>query len=165
MSVTLPPPVKPVKPMKTGRRRLKHYTIHSHPNDAFTVRSEGNLTCVVGFHKHEHAMMVGNMIETYFFHQKGLPDTFNDGPLILPKAKAVTDLKFLFIQEWDEFDDLKMLCTKNIMNMCSVDDIENTKDGFSFSGRMYKFEAHPDFYRERFEELLPLNNDPDDGPY
>jgi len=109
--------------------------------------------------------MVGNMIETYFREQKELPDTFSEGPLILPKPKIASDLSFLFLHEWDEFDDLKMMCTKNSLNMCSVFEVSNTKSGFSFNGALYSFSAPPEFYMQRFEELLPINNDPDDGPY
>jgi hypothetical protein len=165
MSLTISPPVRPRVMMKTDHRPKKHYTIHSHSNDAFTLKAnERAKTCVIAFHQHADALFIGGMLETYFMRQKELPDTRDVGSLILPMAET-TSLNFLFIQEWSDFDELKMLCTKNILDAVSVSSLSSTKQGYSFTGVVYKFEADSDFYRTRFEELLPLNTDPDNGPY
>jgi hypothetical protein len=74
------------------------------------------------------------------------------------------DLDFLYIQKWD-FDDLKMFCINHMFNIISVKRLKDIKTGFSIEGSVYDLKASEDFYRLRFEELLPLNTDPDDGPY
>ena len=150
-----PPPVKPRGKVKTNQKPKIHYTIHSKPNDAFTMRpSEKSQTAIIGFHKYDDAMFIGKMIETYFIHQKELPDTKEAGKLILPMSEQKYDvLHYVYIQEW-KFDELKLMCTRNILDIVSVQDIVNTKDGCSFAGVVYKFEAPVDFYQERFDELF-----------
>lgn len=162
------PPVKPRKLMETNQRPKTHYTIHSKPNDAFTIRpTHKSQTAIVGFRSFDDAMFIGKMIETYYIRQKELPDTKDVGSLILPNSEEKYDvLRYVYIQEW-EFDDLKLMCTRNILDIVSVQDIRNSKNGYSFSGVVYKFEAPLEFYQERFDELYKAMtlNDPDDGPY
>ena len=87
------------------------------------------------------------------------------GPLILPNPDEGDVLRHLYVQKWD-FNDLKLQCTRNILDLLSVECFKNTKNGYRFMGEVYSFEAQDfDFYRFRFEELLPVNNDPDDDPY
>ena len=94
------------------------------------------------------------MIESYFLRQNELPDTNEVGTLILPMSEQKVDvLNYLFIQEW-KFEDLKVMCTRNVLDMVSVQDILSSRGGYSFTGVVYKFEAPPDFYQERFEELF-----------
>jgi hypothetical protein len=40
--------------------------------------------------------------------------------------------------------------------MVSVDDLETTSTGFNFDGKLMNFEASPEFYVERLDELLQL---------
>ena len=150
-----PPPVKPRGRAKTNQKPKIHYTIHSKPNDAFTMRPhEKSNTAIIGFHKYDDAMFIGKMIESYFLRQNELPDTSEVGTLILPMSEQKVDvLNYLFIQEW-KFEDLKVMCTRNVLDMVSVQDILNSRGGYSFTGVVYKFEAPPDFYQERFEELF-----------
>ena len=162
------PPVKPRRLMETKQRPKTHYTIHSKPNDAFTIRpTHKSQTAIVGFHKFEDAMFIGKMIETYYIRQKELPDTKEVGTLILPNSDEKYDvLHYVYIQEWD-FDDLKLLCTRNILDIVSVQDIRNSKNGYSFSGVIYTFEAPLEFYQARYDELYKAMtlNEPDNGPY
>ena len=163
------PPTKPRKLMETNQRPKTHYTIHSKPNDVFTIRpSHKSQTAIVGFHKFDDAMFIGKMIETYYIRQKELPDTKEVGSLILPSSDQEYDvLHYVYIQEWS-FDDIKLLCTRNILDLVSVQNIRKSKGGdYSFSGSVYTFEAPLEFYQERFNELYKAMtlNDPDDGPY
>jgi hypothetical protein len=96
------------------------------------------------------------MLETYFMREKEWPDTKLVGTLVLPSSKNSDVLSHVYIQKWD-FDELKVTCTKNIMDMLSVDALVSTKNGYSFAGDVYKFEAPIEFYRERFDEILHLN--------
>ena len=150
------PPMRPRKLMETNQRPKTHYTIHSKPNDAFTIRpSHKSQTAIVGFHKFDDAMFIGKMIETYYIRQKELPDTKEVGTLILPNSDQEHDvLHYVYIQEW-KFDELKLMCTRNVLDVVSVQNIINSiGGGYSFSGSIYKFEAPLEFYQERFEELI-----------
>jgi hypothetical protein len=107
---------------------------------------------VVGFKNRSDAIFIGKMIETHFVETKDWPDTRNEGTLILPESKTDT-MQLVVVHEWD-FEDLKVTCTANIMDLVSVDGIIDKNSSYRFSGELYKFEADTDFYRERFEEFL-----------
>ena len=160
------PPFRPAKMAQTNQRPKTYYTIHSHPNDAFTMKiNEKQKTTIVGFKDFDDAILIGRMLETHYWRQKELPDMTRVGALILPNPDAGDVLHHLYVQKW-EFDELKLQCTRNILDLLSVDHFKNTKAGYRFMGEIYSFEANDfDFYRFRFEELLPVNNDPDNGPY
>ena len=148
------PPARLRPNMKTARRPRKYYTLHSGINDAFALRvGEKARTAVVGFTKWDDAILIGKMMETYFIRQKEWPDMQSVGSLILPSARATDVLHILYIQEW-EFEDLQLLCTRNILDMISVEDIPTTKRGFSLTGNSYSFDAPVEFYRDRFEEFI-----------
>lgn len=148
------PPVRPRRLLETNQRPKTHYTIHSQPNDAFTIRpSHRSQTAIVGFQSFEDAMFIGKMIETYYVRQNELPDTKEVGSLILPSSDQNHDvLRYVYIQEW-VFDDLKLMCTRNILDVVSVQDILKSKEGYLFSGDIYKFDAPLEFYQARFNEL------------
>lgn len=149
-SIIAPPPVRPVRPPPTRRGGKFYYTIHVHPNQAFAVRvNEESLSAIVGFKNPDHAMYIGKMIELNYIEQKELPST--TGQLVLPMP-GNGELDFLFLQKWD-FEDLKTTCTKNFLNMVSVDNIGDTKKGFNLSGNLYMFEATPEFYVDCLKEI------------
>ena len=103
-------------------------------------------------------MFVGQMLETYFIDQMEWPPTYEVGALILPSPQRPSDvLHHLYIQQW-EFDELQLTCTKNFLDMISIDDILKKKSpsGYVFSGKTYAFEAPIEFYRERFGEIWEL---------
>lgn len=158
-SITLPPPVKPRVKFKTNQKSPKYYTLHTCPNDAFTLRvNEQSRTSIVGFRDWDNAMFVGKMLETYFISQMEWPMTYEVGSLILPNSQVPDDvLRFLYIQQW-ELDDLKLTCTKNFLDMILVDDIVKRKavGGYVFAGNAFKFEADWDFYRARLAEIHEL---------
>jgi len=164
-SITMPPPVKPRRASKTNQKSRKYYTLHTGRNDAFTLRvDEQSRTSIVGFTEWDNAMFVGQMLETYFIDQKEWPPTYEMGALILPSPQRPTDvLHHLYIQQW-EFDELQLTCTKNFLDMISIDDILKKKSpsGYVFSGKTYAFEAPIEFYRERFGEIHELSSDVND---
>ena len=166
MLVVAPPPAKPRGFSKTRQKPKYQYTIHSKPNNIFTLKPEENRTAVVAFRNWNDALLLSRMMEAFYIHQKELPVFGNNEQLILPSP--VTDeniLDYLYIQQWD-FDILKVECTRNILDIIVVEKLkDNNEGGYSISGNVYKLEAPLDFYKIRFEELLPINNDPDDGPY
>ena len=90
------------------------------------------------------------MIETHYLVQNEWPDT--TGQLILP-APHDGDLNFLFLQKWD-FAELKVECTKNFLSMVAIDNLETTKQGFNFDGKILSFEAPLEFYVVRLAELF-----------
>jgi hypothetical protein len=150
------PPVKPVKTVPTNRLPKTYYTLHSHPNNAFTMKiNEKQNTAIVGFKDIDDAILIGRMIETYYWREKELPDMTQIGALILPSPDIGDVLNHLYIQKW-EFEELQLHCTRNILNLLSVQSFNNTKTGYSLVGDVYSFEANDlDFYRARFDELLP----------
>jgi hypothetical protein len=131
----------------------KYYTIHSANNNAFTLKiNEMTKTAIVGFHSSNDALFIGNMIETHYIEKKEWPDVREAGTLILPEAR-LKELAYVFIKEW-EFEDLKYECTRNILEMISVEEILKKDTSYSFKGNLYTFSAPPEFYMERFEELI-----------
>jgi hypothetical protein len=116
----------------------------------------------VGFKEWDDAIFIGKMLETYFINQREWPVTYEIGSLILPSSKDSHPdvLNHMYIQQWD-FDDLKVTCTKNFLDMISVDDLikKKSQGGYTFSGKSFRFEADLDFYRARLVELHELNSD------
>ena len=159
-SIAMPPPVKPRRASKTNQKSRKYYTLHTGRNDAFTLRvDEQARTSIVGFTEWDNAMFVGQMLEAYFIDQREWPPTYEVGALILPSPHGPTDiLHHLYIQQW-EIDELQLTCTKNFLDMISIDDILKKKSpsGYVFSGKTYAFEAPTEFYRERFDDLFTLS--------
>ena len=164
-SITLPPPVKPRTSFKTNQRNRKYYTLHTTGNDAFTLRvNEQARTSIVGFTDWDNAMFVGQMLETYFIDQREWPPTYEVGALILPSPQGPTDiLRHLYIQQW-EFDELQVTCTKNFLDMISIDDIikKKAQGGYVFTGKAHTFAAEWDFYRHRLGEIHELISDVND---
>ena len=164
-SITLPPPVKPRSKFKTNQKNQKYYTLHTCPNDAFTLRANDQArTSIVGFRDWDNAMFVGKMLETYFVSQMEWPTTYEVGSIILPNSQTPEDvLRFLYIQQWD-VDELKMTCTKNFLDLISIDEIVKKKGhgGYVFAGNATTFEADWDFYRQRLDEIHELVSDVND---
>lgn len=149
-SIVAPPPVRPSRAPPTRRGGKFYYTIHTHPNHTFAVRVTDDATsAIVGFKDPDHALFVGQMIETHYAEQNEWPIT--TGQLILPMPR-MGELAFLFLQKWD-FEDLKLTCTKNFLNMVSVDNIHNTKKGFNLQGEVLAFHAPLEFYAECLKEM------------
>lgn len=149
-AITRPPPPGILKTY--GRKPNNYYTLHSGINNAFTLNiGERERSCVIGFKTVEDANLIGRMIDTYYAKTLEWPEFWTEGALVLPKPE--TELVHIFIHQWD-FEDLKLMCTRNILDMISVEEIITQKQGYSFSGNMYTFDAPSDFYRERFEEFL-----------
>lgn len=158
-AITALPPVKSRGISKTSRGGRKYYTLHTKLNDAFTLRVNDNTkTSIVGFRDWDDAVFVGKMLETYFIDQKEWPATYDIGALILPEAQYSDILGYLYIQAWD-FEDLKVTCTKNFLDMISINNIikKKTSGGCTFSGNAYSFEADLDFYRHRLAEINNLS--------
>jgi hypothetical protein len=151
---TFTPNIKPRPPVKTLQTRRNYYTLHYGANDAFTLKiNEKTRTSIVSFTKWDDAIFIGKMMETHYVRQKEWPDMRSAGSLVLPSPPMGDVLHILYIQEW-EFDDLKLMCTRNILDMISVDDILNRKSVYSFQGNVYRFEAPVEFYQMRFEEFI-----------
>lgn len=153
MLTALPPTAPPRPRLKTGKGKDKYYTLHTQPNNAFSFKiAEEHKTSIVGFKSYEDAHLIGSMVEAHYVHKKEWPDTREIGSLILASSGR-RSLEHVYIQKWN-FDDLQLMCTRNVLDMISVEDIVDGPTGYSFSGNVYMFEAEPEFYRSRFEELL-----------
>ena len=154
MATIVSPPRRPPRSIQTRRGGKFYWTIHTHPNNAFSVRvNENSKTALVGFKNVDNALVIGKMIETYYMTQQEWPDT--TGQLLLPPPHD-GDLNFLFLQKWD-FADLQVECTKNFLSMVAIDNLGTTKRGFNFDGKMLSFEAPIEFYVARLEELFEIS--------
>ena len=154
MATIVSPPRRPPRSIQTRRGGKFYWTIHTHPNNAFTVRmNDDSSTSIVGFKNVDNALVIGKMIETYYMTQQEWPDT--TGQLLLPPPHD-GDLNFLFLQKWD-FADLQVECTKNFLSMVAIDNLGTTKRGFNFDGKMLSFEAPIEFYVARLEELFEIS--------
>jgi len=147
------PPTRPRPSVRTNQKPTKYYTLHSNPNNAFTLKiNEDIRMAVVGFRDITDALTISNMIETYYVERKEWPDMSQIGTLILPEGR-LKELAYVFVRQW-EFDDLKLECTRNILDLASVDEILEKAPSYSFSGDLFKFSAPPEFYQNRFNELF-----------
>ena len=154
MATIVSPPRRPPRSIQKRRGGKFYWTIHTHPNNAFTVRmNDDSSTSIVGFKNVDNALVIGKMIETYYMTQQEWPDT--TGQLLLPPPHD-GDLNFLFLQKWD-FADLQVECTKNFLSMVAIDNLGTTKRGFNFDGKMLSFEAPIEFYVARLEELFEIS--------
>jgi hypothetical protein len=157
MSLAAAPPMRPRGVSLTNQKPKRYYTIHSNANDAFTLKiDETTRTSVVSFRKWDDALLIGKMIETHYIQQKEWPDTRQTGSLILPNSRVGDVLKHVYMQEWD-YDELKVMCTENTLDMITVDAILKKKSSYSFAGNQLRFEAPTEFYRMRFDQLFTLS--------
>lgn len=151
--LTVAPPRMLVPGHKNGKRQ-KYYTIHTKDTDIFTLTVDpDDLTCVMAFKSKHNAVFVANMIETYYVEEKQWPDVHDPNTLILPKGK-LTDLVHSSVKEWT-LDSLTHLCRDNVLDFLSISQI--MKDGeFKFIMRRVSCLADDaEFYKNRFEQLLP----------
>ena len=93
--------------------------------------------------------MFGSMIESYYSHSSEWPDA----NLQMLPAPRMNQLVHIFLQKW-EFDDLKLNCTQNMLDMISVEKVNKTRSSYTFNGSQYTFSAPIEFYQNRFNELL-----------
>jgi len=149
---TAAPPARPRVQLPTAQTGRQYYTIHSSHNNAFTLKlNEDVRTAIVGFVKVEDAVIVGNMIETYYIEKKEWPGLHGVGDLSLPEGR-LDNLAHVFVREW-EFDELKINCTRNFLDFISVEKLTPRNAKYSLSGNMYIFDAPVEFYRDRLSEL------------
>lgn len=144
----------PVSPKGFGKKPNNYWTLHSSENNAFTLRmNEEMQTSIVGFRNRSDALFIGKMIDTHYTRHREWPET--QGGLILPQfpENLPDNLSHVVMIEWD-FEDLKLTCTRNILNMVSVEGLIKTDNGYKFEGNLYSFEAPTEFYQERFEEFM-----------
>lgn len=150
MASLVPPPT--TRPKFFGKKPSKYFTLHSGGNNAFTLRlNEDHHTAIVGFRKKTDAIFFARMIETHYNRKKEWPDSCIENLEL--QSPALEDLQLIHVHEWDE-EDLKIICTRNILNMMSVDGLVKSENGYSIEGQAYKFDAPIDFYKERFEEFM-----------
>ena len=147
--VTAAPPVRPKLITSTTQKNRKYWTIHEGTNNIWATRSIESKSAIVAFRRIEDAEMFGSMIESYYIHSKEWPDA----DLQMLPAPRMNELAHIFLQKW-EFDDLKLNCTQNMLDMISVEKVIRTRSSYTFNGSQYTFSAPVEFYQNRFNELL-----------
>jgi hypothetical protein len=148
---TATPPVRPKLSARTNQSNRKYWTLHTGVNNILACRPKDSISSVVAFRNLDEAVMIGSMIETHLMRHKEWPD-FESEILMLPTSR-VEELQNIFLQKW-EFDDLKLICTQNMLDMISVEEINKRASSYTFTGNQYKFNAPLEFYQNRFNELL-----------
>jgi len=156
----LAPPVKPFRPLKTGRSSKVAYTINKTPNRVYAIQPKDKAMkiSIVSFMRAEDAQLVASMFEEYRRRTSEWPDTLNDhdDSLILP-SNGSHILEDLSVIKWD-VDDLKFYCCNNMMDLITLSSMKSTDKGFSVRGESYLFDAPLEFYKERFSELYHLDS-------
>jgi hypothetical protein len=147
-----PPPIK----FKTDRSSKKYWTIHHNANNVFGLTAEPK-TLVVGFARQNDAIMTGRIIENHFNAKKEWPD-FREFPEITLQGGTDGPLDFLIAKQW-EFDDLKIWCALNCLDLISVERMSKkhvNSATWQLAGNRYGFDAPTELYQERFEELFKI---------
>lgn len=146
---TATPPVRPKLTNLTNQKSRKFWTLHMGVNNVWATRPKDAKSSIVAFRHLEDAVLIGSMIETHFINSKEWPDM----DLFVLPAPRIQELTNIFLQKW-EFDDLKLTCTKNMLDMISVEKINKARASYTFNGNQYTFVAPLEFYQNRFNELL-----------
>ena len=161
----------PVKPpsnvtIKTNKLPKKYYTIHNYPNSIMAIKLKGYdhlKTSVVSFRTIDDAALVGAMIENHRHMTKEWPifnfeDLQDDNMLRMTNMLAQkNDFNGnMYVNEWDELDNLKLYCVSNFLDLINLNTLVRTSEGFSMQGNVYRFEADNDLYIQRFKQLLEL---------
>jgi hypothetical protein len=142
--------------IKTAQLPRTYWTIHSKPNHAFSLRfNNDQRTGMMGFNRREDALLVGTMIETHVLTRKSWPEMDRDQNALWLPAPDSNNLSMLYLCTWS-YDDIKLLCTRNLLDLISIEQItaKGTGEGYSFKGTSTSYEADPEFYKERFDELI-----------
>lgn len=152
-TIIKPPPIK----FKTDKSNKKYWTIHHTANNVLGFTAEPK-TLVVGFARHNDAIITGKIIENHFNTKREWPD-FSEFPEITLQGGKEGPLEFLIAKQW-EFDDLKIWCALNCLDFVSVERMSRrhiNSPNWQLSGARYAFEAPFELYQERFEELLKID--------
>jgi len=146
---TATPPVRPKLTNRTNQKNRNYWTLHMGANNVWATRPKDSKSAIVAFKRIDDAVLFGSMIETYFIYSQEWPDT----DLLLLPAPSIKELSNIFLQKW-EFDDLKLNCTRNMLDMISVDKVNRGRETYTFNGDHYMFDAPLEFYQNRFDELI-----------
>lgn len=149
LMATATPPVRPKLTLQTNQKGRNYWTLHTGVNNVWATRPHESKSSIVAFRRMEDAVLIGSMIETHFIYSKEWPDM----DLFVLPAPRVKELTNIFLQKW-EFDDLKLTCTQNMLDMISVEKINKAHASYTFNGNQYTFGAPLEFYQNRFNELL-----------
>jgi hypothetical protein len=161
--IAAPPKTPVTRYTKTGRTAKKYYTIHNFPNTIMAVKLNGYEkmnTSVVSFNNHNDAILVGKMIENHRTRTKDWPvfnfeDLQDDNTFRLSNYNGTSTVLMdnMYVQEWNEIDDLKMYCVAHFFDLITLNRLSTSKEGFRMNGNIFKFEADQQFYTQRLEYL------------
>jgi hypothetical protein len=147
--------LKPPVFQRSERPDKSLFTIHSQQNTVYATRPDNEKLwiSVVSFRSKENAYMIASMLEEYKRKTSEWPLLLSDDSVFLPAAEAKNSLDELQIIRWTQ-DELKMYCVEHILDLITINTIDNTKEGLSMFGDTYQFEVPTDFYRQMFEAKL-----------
>jgi len=148
MSLTL----TPIRPRPTDRGSL--YTINKGDNTIYATKPTNDkvMISVVSFRKEDHAKLIARMLEEYKLNTGEWPPLISDD-VWLPSPKI--DLRELEIVQWDK-DELNNFCVLNILDLITINSVNNSKNGYQILGDTYKFDVAPEVYMNIFNNKYKL---------
>jgi len=148
MAIVTPRPIP-----KTFELPNRLFTLHSRENNIFTL-GLGSRPSVVGFRTLANAYFVAEKLELNYKQNNEWLEM--GAPLYLPAfTPEAYELSMIDVKEW-ELEDLKYMCTSNILDLISVEQIKTDDDTCLLYGNMYNFTASVEFYQSRFNQILSL---------
>jgi len=149
MSLTL----APIRPRPTDRSSL--YTIHKGENYVYATKPTNDkvMISVVSFKKEEHAKLIAGMLEEYKTTTGNWPPLISEGDMWLPSPNV--KLRELDIVHWEK-DELDHFCVLNILDLVTINSVNNGKDGYKIIGDTYKFDVSQEMYMNIFNNKYKL---------
>lgn len=143
----------PVRPRPTDRSSL--YTIHKGDNFVYATRpaNEKVMISVVSFKREEHAKLIAGMLEEYKINSGDWPPLFSDDDIWLPSP--TDQLRELEIIQWDK-KELDNFCIMNILDLITINSMNNSKNGYRIIGDTYKFDVSTEVYQDIFNNKYKL---------
>ena len=147
--------LKPPVFQRSDRPDKSLFTIHSQQNTVYATRPDNEKLwiSVVSFRSKDNAYLIASMLEEHKRKTREWPLLLSDDSVFLPAAEAKNSLDELQIIRWTQ-DELTTYCVEHLLDLITINSIDNTKEGLSMVGDTYQFEVPTDFYRQLFDAKL-----------
>jgi hypothetical protein len=111
------------------------------------------MVSVVSFKREQDAKLIASMLEEYKRKTGEWPPLISDDPVWLPSSTP--ELSELEIMNWDK-EELSVYCTTNILDLITVNSVDNSQSGYNITGDTYRFEMPLDSYQALFNNIYML---------
>jgi hypothetical protein len=157
MLTTNPPSA--IRPRQSRGPKKTLFTIHKQDNTIYASKPTNDLVLisVVSFSKRDNALLIASMLEEYKRRTNEWPLLTPDDDVFLPSSEISTELQELEIIGWTQ-DALNEYCAEHILDLITIQNIENSNGILNITGDTYRFEASLDFYKSLFEAKFAQPN-------